>query len=168
MKLMYFFRNTLVLFWGVLATPAVLWAQTPVGTAFTYQGQLKLLGKPLNDTADFEFSLWDAETGGAQVGPIVPVNDWLIERGLFTVWLDFGEGVFTGEARWLEVAVRSPHDPNDLQPFTTLSPRQELTPAPYALYALSGPGGGGFWAADGDDIYNTNSGKVGIGTPTPA
>ena len=149
----------------LLATPWVLNAQTPLGTSFTYQGQLKHGGQPVNDTADFEFSLWDAETGGVQVGPTVPVNNWLIEGGLFTVLLDFGEGVFTGDACWLEIAVRSPAGNGE---FTTLSPRQPLTATAYALYALSGPGSGGYWAADGDDIYNTNSGNVGIGTPTPS
>jgi hypothetical protein len=29
-------------------------------------------------------------------------------------------------------------------------------------------GGGGFWAANGNDIYNTNTGNVGIGTTTPS
>jgi hypothetical protein len=32
---------------------------------------------------------------------------------------------------------------------------------------IVGGGGGGFWAADGDNIYNTNSGDVGIGTTSP-
>lgn len=32
---------------------------------------------------------------------------------------------------------------------------------------VSGIGGGGFWGANGDDIYNTNVGKVGIGTNAP-
>jgi hypothetical protein len=162
-------KHTCTLVWSLTATLLLLQAevpaQTPLGTAFTYQGQLKQAGEPVNDTADFEFWLWDAETGGAQVGPLVPVNNWLIEGGLFTVLLDFGEGVFDGEARWLEIAVRSPAGSGE---FTTLSPRQPLTATPYALYALSGPGSAGFWAANGDDVYNTNSGNVGVGTSTPA
>ncbi|UCE59435.1 MAG: tail fiber domain-containing protein [Phycisphaerales bacterium] len=48
--------------------------------------------------------------------------------------------------------------------WTTLTPRQPLTAMPYALYALSGPGGGGNWAISENDIYNTNSGDVGVGT----
>jgi len=32
---------------------------------------------------------------------------------------------------------------------------------------LNGPGSTGFWAANGNDIYNTNSGKVSVGTEDP-
>ncbi|NMD21717.1 MAG: hypothetical protein GYA76_15935 [Verrucomicrobia bacterium] len=39
--------------------------------------------------------------------------------------------MFDGSARWLEIAVRTNGD----TAFTTLTPRQQLTPAPYALYA---------------------------------
>ena len=136
----------------------------PTSTAFTYQGQLKQAGIPLNGMVDFQFSLWDAATGGAQIGTIVPVNVVNVADGLFTVMLDFGATAFSGDARWLQVAVRSGAG----VAFTTLSPRQPLTAAPYALYALGGPGGvTGYWAATGTDIHNTNSGKVGIGTDTP-
>jgi hypothetical protein len=48
--------------------------------------------------------------------------------------LDFGSGVFNGEARWLEISVQCPTGSGD---YTTLTPRQALTPAPYAL-ALPG------------------------------
>jgi hypothetical protein len=39
--------------------------------------------------------------------------------------------VFTGPNRWLEIATRT----NGATVFTTLAPRQAITPAPYALYA---------------------------------
>jgi len=137
---------------------------TPLTTAFTYQGQLKQGGAPFDGTADFQFSLWDAATGGAQIGTTVQVNAVNVASGLFAVNLDFGAAAFSGDARWLQLAVRPA---TDVIAFTTLSPRQPLTAAPYALYALGSPGGTGYWAATGADIHNTNSGKVGIGTDTP-
>ncbi len=127
---------------ALTAAPAVLQAQTPMGTAFTYQGQLKKLGQPVDATADFEFSLWrDASSTdpNEQVGSTVTVSNETVDDGLFTVRLDFGGQAFDGGARWLQIAVRSPHDPNNVGSYTTLSPRQELTPAPHALHARSIP-----------------------------
>ena len=71
-------------------------------------------------------------------GPITnsPVG---VTNGLFTVTLDFGDGVFTGDARWLDIGVRTNGGTGD---FTTLAPRQAVTPAPYALYS-SGAGTAG-------------------------
>ncbi|MEW6250737.1 MAG: hypothetical protein AB1716_08825 [Planctomycetota bacterium] len=117
----------------LLAAAAV--AQVPLGTVFTYQGQLKQAGAPISGTADFQFTLWDALAGGQQVGPAVPTANINVSNGLFTVVLDFGAGVFTGDARWLEVAVRVPAGGGN---YTVLAPRQELTAAPYATYAATG------------------------------
>jgi hypothetical protein len=104
-----------------------------MGTAFTYQGQLRRDGNLVNGACDFRFTLWDAETGGNQIGPIQDKTNVSVTNGLFTVQLDFGAGAFKGDARWLEIAVKCAGDTS----YTTLSPRQPLTPAPYAL-ALPG------------------------------
>ncbi len=136
-----------------------------VGTAFTYQGQLKEDGAPANGDYDLMFTLFDQESDGDQVGDPVEVLEHTITNGLFTVQLDFGAGVFDGQALWLEVAVR-PYGTSE--PHTTLSPRQPLAAAPYAMYALGGPGGTGeYWAGSGADIFNTNAGRVGVGTDVP-
>ncbi len=108
-------------------------ADVPLGTAFTYQGQLKQAGTPVNGPADMRFSLWDAGAGGHPVGA---VNERLavpIQNGLFTATLDFGPPAFMGQARWLEIAVRVP---SGAGAYTPVGPRQELTAAPYAIYAL--------------------------------
>ncbi|MGD8398716.1 MAG: hypothetical protein PVG11_07655, partial [Anaerolineae bacterium] len=34
--------------------------ETPLGTAFTYQGRLEDGGEPVTDDCDFRFGLWDA------------------------------------------------------------------------------------------------------------
>ncbi len=149
----------------LLASQAEVLGQAPLGTEFAYQGQLKEAGVPVDGSADFEFTLWDAESGGDQIGWPVSLRQVDVVNGLFTVQLDFGGSAFEGDARWLEITVTYPSGSGIP---TTLSPRQPLTAAPYALYALSGPGSGGLWAANGDDIYNTNSGNVGIGISDPS
>ena len=105
----------------------------PVGATFTYQGRLTDGGGPANGSYDFQFKLYDAASGGAWVGTI-PKDDVTVTDGLFMVELDFGSGVFTGDARYLEIGVRPGASTGA---YTTLTPRQALTPAPYAL-ALPG------------------------------
>src|SRR5512143_204105 len=106
----------------------------PLGTAITYQGRLTDGGLPANGSYDFQFTLYNAETGGARVGSLVTKGDVLVSDGYFTVQLDFGGGAFGSEARWLEVAVRPGASTGS---HTVLSPRQALTPAPSALYAAT-------------------------------
>ena len=101
--------------------------QAALGTAFTYQGQLKKAGNPVNGNCDFRFSLYD-DSGGPPIG-VQTTTGITVTDGLFTVQLDFGAGAFQGDARWLEIAVRCAGDGD----YVTLSPRQPLTPAPYAL-----------------------------------
>jgi hypothetical protein len=100
---------------------------------FTYQGQLKANGAPVNGACDFEFTVWDAATGGGQPDPApAPRNGVQVTNGQFTIPnLFFAEQVFDGGARWLQVGVKCPAgSPGG---YTTLSPRQPLTAAPYAL-----------------------------------
>lgn len=111
---------------ALLATTAIA---SPLGTSFTYQGQLNMGGAPLNNAADFEFTLWDADTLGSPIGSTIAVNNVAVVDGLFAFELDFGAMAFNGDARWLEIAVASPSG----GAFTTLTPRQAITAAPYAL-----------------------------------
>lgn len=107
---------------------------TALTTTFTYQGRLTDGGSPANGTYDLRFVLYDAETGGSQVGAIVTRDDVTVANGLFSVELNFGATAFYGDARWLEIAVRPGSSTGT---FTTLSPRQPVSPAPYALYAVA-------------------------------
>ncbi len=104
-------------------------------TGFTYQGRLMDNGAPATGNYDLRFYLRDAPSLGIPVGPtntfngVTPV---VASNGLFTVVLDFGAGIFTGPARWLEMGVRTN---GSVDPYATLAPRQQLTPTPYAIYA---------------------------------
>ncbi|HEY1662535.1 MAG TPA: hypothetical protein VGI03_08970 [Verrucomicrobiae bacterium] len=100
------------------------------GTAFTYQGQLAVSGAPASGNYDFTFSLCDSSVGGDDLGLNVTNLDIPVTNGLFTAVLDFGQE-FDGNARWLEINVRT----NGASTFTTLAPRQQLTPTPYAITA---------------------------------
>jgi hypothetical protein len=102
-------------------------------TAFTYQGFLKDNNNPANAKYDLQFTLYDAPTGGNQIGNPVVIDDLEITNGLFTVEIDFGINPFSsGQRRWIEIGIR-PF--NSTRPFVTLDPRIELTPVPYAIYA---------------------------------
>lgn len=167
-------RATTRIGFGLLAAAtgaATAFAQAPLGTAFTYQGQLKESGSPAGGTYDLRFRLFDAAVGGSQVGAPDCVDSVIPVDGLFTVELDFGTAPFNGDARWLEIGVRSDATPANCgggAAYAVLTTRQPLTAVPYAMYALDGPGGvGGFWAANGAAISNTNAGFVGIKRSTP-
>ncbi len=113
-------------------------AQT-VGTSFTYQGKLDSLGASANGPHDLKFRLFDAVSGGAQVGPELCVNDVSVVDGQFTILLDFGTQ-FAGAQRHIEIDVRADTGLTcaDQSGYETLAPRQNITPTPYALFALNG------------------------------
>jgi len=106
-------------------------AAAPLGTEFTYQGVLSDAGAPAAGVFDFQFYLYNAAGGGSQVGPLVVIEDVTVTAGRFTTQIDFGS-VFDGTALWLEVGVR---DGGSTGTFTVLSPRQELTAAPFAQHS---------------------------------
>jgi len=129
---------TIVLFaLGVTFSLAKVSKAASLGTAFTYQGHLYDNNDVANDLYDLRFKLYDASSGGSQWGNDVNAPDVDVINGYFTVELDFGVGVFDGNTRWLEIGVR-PGEQDDPNEYTTLTPRQEITPAPYALYAALG------------------------------
>lgn len=100
-----------------------------LGSSFSFQGQLRLDGEPVQGPRSLLFKLFDDAFGDFQVGVDItaPAFDAFDDDGRFTIELDFGS-VFDGDARWLEIWVDG----------VALSPRQRLSPAPYALYALNG------------------------------
>ena len=118
----------------VLAAFSPLIAMMPAfaqGTAFTYSGQLQNNGSPASGTYNLTFTLFNTNISAVAIAGPVTNNAVFITNGLFTVLIDFGPGVFTGETNWLQIGVET----NGVSSFTTLSPRQQLTPVPYAIYA---------------------------------
>ncbi len=102
-------------------------------TAFTYQGLLNNNGSPANGSYDIQFTLYETNvTGNVAAGPVTN-SAVLVSNGLFTTMIDFGSGVFTGSNYWLDIAVCT----NGGEPFTELTPRQPITPTPYAIMAGS-------------------------------
>lgn len=133
---MSYARKSLVMLVALLGLSAAPQA-VPLGTAFTYQGQLKEGSQPANGEFDFAFSLHDQAMGGAVLAGPLTLEDVLVENGIFSVSVDFGAN-FNGDARWLEIHVR---DGASVGSFDLLSPRQELTATPHAQYALSANAG---------------------------
>ncbi len=133
----------------------------PMATAFTYQGRLAESGAPAEGIYDLRFTIYDdASSPGAVAGPLTNVAV-AVNNGHFAVTLDFGAGIFTGDPRWLEIAVRTNSGGAD---FTTLSPRQLLTPAPYAIYAETAgtalSGNAGPPAGMGTVVFGTNTSSL--------
>ena len=112
-------------------------AATALGTAFTYQGRLTDAGSPANGNYDLRFILYDAESAGAAVGSTVTKEDVAVTNGLFSTELDFGASPWNGDARWVEISVRAGSSTGT---FTVLSPRQPVSPTPYALFAKAAAG----------------------------
>jgi len=168
-----------ILVLGLMVCSASVSEAEPIGTAFTYQGFLMDKNNPANDTYDFEFELYDALADGNQLGDTNDVNDLEVTDGYFSVELDFGTGIFTGERRWLETTVAQ----SDGSDPCTLEPRLEVTLTPYAIYAKTAgsvPGGitGSGTVGDivrftgpntiGDSIIVQSGGNVGVGLMNPS
>ncbi len=130
------------------------------GTAFTYQGRMMDSNQTADGLYDFQFKLYDRDSNGNQVGSNVNVADLDVIDGYFTAELDFNDvNAFRGDARWLQIGVRAGalSDPNG---YTLLSPRQEVTPTPHAIYAQSS---GGLTTSE-DLVLISGSGNVQVGS----
>jgi hypothetical protein len=158
-------RVALVLALGLLLCGVNVSEAEPMGTTFTYQGRLIDADEAADGEYDFEFTLYDADTDGNQIGWAASMADVHVVDGYFTVELFLGSASFDGDARWLEIGVR-PADLEDPNVYTILSPRQEVTPAPYAIYArMAGPDND--WMVSDSNMYSIPAGNVGIGTSGP-
>jgi hypothetical protein len=103
------------------ASPAVVAA--PVSSGISYQGRLTSPGgSPLNGSFTMRFVVYDDEVAGSALWDSGNMNV-TVENGLFNVQLGVDQSDFDGQELWLNIIVDG----------QTLSPRQEILPAPYAL-----------------------------------
>ena len=124
----------LLLLSSLLAVSIAVHAE-PIGTVFTYQGELAQQNVPATGAYDFEFGLFDADSNGNSIAAAIRVEDVLVSDGVFTVDLDFGSSPYIDQQLWLEIGVRSGSSEGV---YATLIPRQAVNATPFALYALSG------------------------------
>ena len=104
-----------------LDNPAL--SNAAVSSGITYQGRLTDAdGARLTGTYTMRFVVYNAATAGTALWDSGEM-DVAVEAGLFTVALNVDQGDFNGQAVWLSILVGE----------QTLSPRQEILPAPYAL-----------------------------------
>ena len=102
----------------------------PLGTAFTFQGLLRLqsTGQPINGSVDVQFKLYYTATAGSQIGTTQSYTN-TIANGFVSTPVDFGALAFDGTARWLEVSVRYPSGNGS---YAVQSPRIPIEAVPYA------------------------------------
>lgn len=124
--------------------------EATVAEAITYQGQLTdANGNPLEGNHSMRFILYDDDVGGSAVfdSGEQTVN---VADGLFNVSLPVPQSAFNGQALWLSIVVEGQF----------LSPRQPLTPAPYALSVRPGAVVAQDTAGDGLTVQNVATGAA--------
>jgi len=90
----------------------------------TYQGVLRNAGVPANGAHSITVQLTDSANGGVLLDSVnfPAVN---VTEGLFTLQFEFDDALFNGADRWMTIVING----------QSLSPRQRVTYAPYAIRA---------------------------------
>jgi hypothetical protein len=149
----------------LIAAAAFRGGGQPVDSTFTYQGQLRNAGQLVNGSVDVRFTLWDSDVGGTQIGNTNSFTNYPLTDGRFALGLNFGNGAFNGDQRWVQVEFRSPAGVGQ---YLTLNPRDKIMATPYALYALNGTASQWDYNPKTQSLTAAaNVSKVGIGTSTP-
>ncbi|MCB1581923.1 MAG: hypothetical protein KDI92_02590 [Xanthomonadales bacterium] len=124
--------SNLIMILVLMSFGQITWAVN-LGSEYTYQGELKTSGSPANGAYDFQFDLYNVSTSGSSLATNA-VDDVDVTDGVFNVELDMGDA-FIGDQLYLEISVR---DGASTGSYTTLSPRQKITAAPYAQGLMPG------------------------------
>jgi hypothetical protein len=125
-------------------------------SAFNYQGRLNDTGAAAAGTFQFQFKLYDAASGGNQVGSTLSDVSVSVTNGTFSVSLDFGAAAFSGTDRYLEIAVRKTAGDS----YTTLTPRQKINSAPYSNKANTANSATNFSGNLTGDVTGTQNATV--------
>ncbi|HBE83809.1 MAG TPA: hypothetical protein DDW24_13685, partial [Blastocatellia bacterium] len=144
---------TVILF-ATIVFVGTLAAQPPTSTTFTYQGTLSGTNVNPNTIYEFQFLLFDEETGGGQLGPTI-TRGILLRNGVFIARLDFGNQ-FSGEPRYLEIRVKGPGE----QIFTVLSPRQSVDWVPYSVRSSTSDNSGTVGGVPLSGLVQTNDPRL--------
>lgn len=104
----------------------------PVGSRFSYQGQLQFNDVSVTGTYDFKVELWNQAIGGSFFGSALEIADVEVVDGVFTMELDFTDAPFTGDDWFLKIQVREGASTGG---YITMSPKQRINATPYAIQA---------------------------------
>lgn len=163
-------RRTSQLAFALMAMATLGRAAFAQSTAFSYQGQLAQTGQPATGLYDMQFRLYDSNNSTTPLGGTVCIDNVTVTGGRFTAMLDFGAQFRSTSDRFLEIDVRADTGLTcaNATGYTTLAPRQLVSPAPRATAASVA---NGLVSANGlvtNAVSVANTGFVGIGTPSPA
>lgn len=136
------FRSSFRLLFAIIILIGAAGKAFPQGinSAITYQGELVHNGVLADGIFDIQVNLLDdPDQNNSNILATEFVPEVAVSEGRFTIMLNFGD-VILGGSYWLELQVRVA----GTGAFSTLSPAQPITPAPYAHFALDGnPGPAG-------------------------
>ena len=108
----------------VMLLCALLSATALANTTLTYQGRLDQADAPVSGDVAMRFQLFTAANGGTAVG--APLTQTvLVDRGLFSVDLDFGNRPYES-GLWMQIEVGN----------EVLQPRQRIAASPLAVRSL--------------------------------
>ncbi len=106
-----------------------------LGSTVSLQGVLSVNGEPAGGVFDLRITPYPDLNIGAALAPPLEVGNVFFVDGAFTTKVDFGLTLFLGDAIFFEIAVRPG---NSSGAYDVLTPRQEVTAAPYALKPAAG------------------------------
>lgn len=106
-----------------------------IDNTFTYQGYLEFEGQPANGPYDFLVYLVDEEAlaTSANIVDSLAFDNHPLNQGVFSLELDFADGLFDGTDYWLDVRVRQ----SGTTVYTVFNTVDKLNAVPYTSLSQS-------------------------------